>query len=432
MLFRVIYSVIFVISFFCISFSSNAQSSNGQYLEKIPDSIVSISSGYVVAIDKKIQKLYVFQKSGGFSKVFEANCSTGKNQGGKQISGDAKTPHGIFFATRILNNPGPPETYGTLAFPLDYPTITDKKAGRNGTNIWIHGTIKPLTPFQSSGCVVLSDKDIHELFKFIQINKTPVIIAEAITWIPQNRMSLVKAELERILSLWMQSYLAGDIKAIDGLYLDNNRIKGKKRESIVSKMASLKNVNQHFSLYPRDVSILQLNQNAVILFDQITGISKDNSFEGSFNKLSLERINSKWLLIDDVDTVAAAPKAEKPTFSAPDKESLSSEAVQNLITKWADSWKSGNMVAYRSCYASDFHSQGMNLKKWVDHKIEVRNRSKNINIRIDNLEIAGGNNRSTATFTQYYSSNLLKSKGHKKLELRKINGKWKIYQEMMQ
>src|SRR5512145_430863 len=196
MLFRVACSVIFSISLLAVFFPSQAQSSNGPNLEKIPDSIVSISSGYVVTVDKKSQKLYVFKKNGDFSKVFETNCSTGKNQGGKQVSGDAKTPHGIFFATKILSNPGPPETYGTLAFPLDYPTITDKRAGRNGTNIWIHGTIKPLMPFQSNGCVVLSDKDIHVLSKFIQINKTPVIIAETISWIPQNKISSVKTELE--------------------------------------------------------------------------------------------------------------------------------------------------------------------------------------------------------------------------------------------
>lgn len=431
MIFRVAYGLILAISFSVFFFPSSVQSGSGQNLEKIPDSIVSISSGYVIAVDKKIQKLYVFRKNGGFTKVFEANCSTGKNQGRKQISGDAKTPQGIFFATKTLNNPGPPETYGTLAFPLDYPTISDKKAGRNGTNIWIHGTVKPLTPFQSNGCVVLADKDIHELLKYIQVNKTPVLIAETITWVPQSKTSPLKQELERILALWMKSYLAGDIKTIDALYLDNTRIKGKKRDALITRMSALKNANQHFSLEPRDVSILQLNQNAVILFDQIIGINKDTSFEGSFNKLSLEKINNKWLLIDDVDTLAAAPKSDKPAVLAPDTGS-SNEAVQNLISKWTDSWKSGNMTVYRSCYASDFRSQGMNLKEWVNHKIEVRNHSKNINVRIDNLKITENNNRSTATFTQYYSSNLLKSKGRKKLDLKKINGKWKIYQETMQ
>lgn len=114
----------------------------------VPDSIVSVASGFVIAVDKKKQKLYVFRKDRSFKKVFEATCSTGKNHGSKEVSGDGKTPNGIFFVTNIVVNPGPPETYGSIALPLNYPTVADKKAGRNGTNIWIHGTTKPLLPFK--------------------------------------------------------------------------------------------------------------------------------------------------------------------------------------------------------------------------------------------------------------------------------------------
>ena len=47
--------------------------------ENIPDSILSLASGYVIVVDKQYQKLYVFHKNGYFSKVFETPCSTGKN-----------------------------------------------------------------------------------------------------------------------------------------------------------------------------------------------------------------------------------------------------------------------------------------------------------------------------------------------------------------
>lgn len=433
MLLRVICCVFFAIISFFIFSPTDVLASNAQNLEIIPDSIISVSAGYVIVVDKKYQKLYVFKKSGCFFKVFESNCSTGKNQGGKQIAGDAKTPHGIFFAMRILHNPGPPETYGTLAFPLDYPSLTDKKAGRNGTNIWIHGTIKPLAPFQSNGCVVLSDKDIHALAKFIYVNKTPVIISETIQWIPQNRVSPVRNELDKILASWTKGYIEGDIKAIDALYLEGSQIKGKKREILSNKLSNLRNINEHFILEPRDISILRQNNNAVIVFDQITGINKDNSFEGSFNRLSLEKINNKWFIIDDVETPTMAQKADRQkTASDQDTEFSSKETVRNLITKWAKSWESGNMAAYRACYTSGFRSQSMNLNEWINHKIAVREHSKSINVHIDNLRISGDNNKMTATFTQRYSSSLLKSKGNKKLELRKTNGEWKIYQELMQ
>jgi len=435
MLFKVFWSAFFVVFSFFLFSPSSGLSANFQNLEKIPNSIVTLSSGYAIAVDKKYQKLYVFHKGSVLTKVYEVNCSTGKNQGSKQVSGDAKTPTGVFFANRILNNPGPPETYGTLAFPLDYPTVTDIKSGKNGTNIWIHGTSKPIVPFQSNGCVVLNDKDIHTLAKFIYLNKTPVIIAETIQWVPQNQPLSTKAELERILTVWSKGYIDGNINAIDALYLRDHQIKGKKREQLTARLSNIKNIKQHFILEPKDISILQQDNVAVILFDQITGINKDNSFEGSFNKLALQKINNRWFVIDDVTTPAttlAQATVRKPDVqpaARSEMESSSKEAIRKLITKWADSWESGNMSSFRACYASNFRAQGMNLNQWVNHKAMVRERSKKINIRVDNLVISGGNNQATATFTQHYSSNLLKSKGNKQMELRKINGTWKIYKE---
>jgi murein L,D-transpeptidase YafK len=85
-----------------------------------------------------------------------------------------RTPNGIFFATKIMRNPWPPEVYGSLTFRLDYPTLADRKAGRNGSKIWIHGTTKPLTPFQSNGCVVLRDSDLQHLIDLIYYLSKPL------------------------------------------------------------------------------------------------------------------------------------------------------------------------------------------------------------------------------------------------------------------
>jgi murein L,D-transpeptidase YafK len=418
----------------------SANSSSASNIDKIPDSILLMTSGFVVTVDKKNQKLYVFKRNySSFSKVYETTCSTGKNQGGKQVSGDAKTPNGIFFATKILNNPGPPETYGTLAFPLDYPTVMDKKAGRNGRNIWIHGTTKPLIPFQSNGCVVLIDKDIHQLSKYIALNKTPIIIDETINWVPQNQVFQVKNELENLLAAWNRAYFEGNMKGIDALYLEGHQIKDKKREQLLNRLSSIKNLNQHFFLEPRDVAILHQNNNAVIVFDQITEINKDSSFEGSFFKLNLQKVNNKWFIIDEPgagDSVSSISKANVSLDRQPplthETETLSSkDAVRKVVSKWAESWKSGNMTAYKACYASNFHNQGMNLNDWVSHKINVREKSGNISIRISNLNITVKNNLAIATFTQHYSSKILKSNAAKRLELRKMNGEWKIYRETM-
>jgi murein L,D-transpeptidase YafK len=108
-------SLLILIPIFPVESISAISPSRQPHLEKIPDSIVSLSAGFVLVVDKQYQKLYAFHKNGFFTKVLETPCSTGKNIGAKKLAGDARTPNGIFFATKIMRNPGPPEIYGSIA-----------------------------------------------------------------------------------------------------------------------------------------------------------------------------------------------------------------------------------------------------------------------------------------------------------------------------
>jgi len=429
------YGKFYLIFFLCMFlYPAQALSGISPRPENIPDSLLAVSSGCALVVDKQYQKIYAFKKNGVFTKVFEAPCSTGKNQGAKQSAGDAKTPNGIFFATKVVHKPGPPETYGTLAFPLDYPTLSDKRAGRNGNNIWIHGTTKPLTPLQSNGCVVLRDSDIHRLTELVHFNKTPVIIQESINWIAPGQTPAGKEDLERILTLWLDSYVQGDMKSFDALYLPGAEIKGKKREDLMRRVKSLKILNNHFLLQPRDISILRQENTAVIMFDQIVAVNNDNSFQGAYNKLVLERLNNRWYIVDDTATTPVTDKTiarvvvpkDQAKTDAGEKEKAE---VSALVRKWLNSWETGDMKIFRSCYAANFKAKNMNLTQWVSYKNEIRKRSKNINIRIDDLRVTTDSTNATASFTQYYSSSLLKSKSSKKLEMKKIEGEWKILRE---
>ena len=400
--------------------------------EKIPDSIVWLDSGYVIVVDKREQKLLVFQKSEQINKIFEAPCSTGKNLGGKQVEGDAKTPEGIYFITKIAINPGPSETYGTVALPLDYPNILDQKSGRNGTNIWIHGTTKPLLPFQSNGCVVLRDADIRRLVDYVQLYKTPVIISESIKWVTPSQDASGKKELDRFLADWNAAFKEGSLTSLDKLYISGTEIKNSKRDTLVRQLRDLKGPSRHFLLAPRDITILRHDNNAVILFDQITSISKDNSFQGTYRRLTLERINNRWYAMDALPALKVIAQPSSPIVSAEtDHFAVDAETIRKLVLKWAASWESGDMNTFKSSYASNFRSKGMNLNAWVQNKVDIRNRSQNIRVRVDNIIIQPGRNNASAIFTQHYSSSILKSSGKKKLALRKINGEWKIYRERM-
>ena len=136
-----------------------------------------------------------------------------------------------------------------------------------------------------------------------------------------------------------------------------------------------------------------------------------------------------------VTAVAAPAVTDKNPAQVNNKQietkSASEEAVRNLLTKWLNSWKSGDMKTYRSCYASNFQSEVTYINALVSYKTNVHQKSKKINISIDKLQISADENIATAVFTQHYSSAILKYSGKKKLELRKINDEWKIYREIM-
>ncbi len=107
------------------------------------------------------------------------------------------------------------------------------------------------------------------------------------------------------------------------------------------------------------------------------------------------------------------------------------ESIRNLIAEWLESWKSGDMETYRSCYAPDFQSRGMNLDAWVAHKTKIIRNSKKIDIRMERLQITARENDATAAFVQHYSSSASKNSGKKTLELKKTDGQWRIYRETM-
>ena len=130
--------------------------------------------------------------------------------------------------------------------------------------------------------------------------------------------------------------------------------------------------------------------------------------------------------------LAVADKNTVPTVTEQiDTKNIPQEDVQNLIDKWLNSWKSGDMEAYSNCYAIDFRGKGKDLNAWISYKANTQKKSKNINIAIDQLQISEKGNHATAVFIQSYSSSIVKDSGRKTLELRKINDELKIYREIM-
>ena len=87
----------------------------------------------------------------------------GKRGVEKTREGDQKTPIGVYHVTASLPRQKLSDFYGAGAFPINYPNEWDKRQGRNGHGIWLHGTPSDTysrPPRASDGCIVLANADL--------------------------------------------------------------------------------------------------------------------------------------------------------------------------------------------------------------------------------------------------------------------------------
>jgi outer membrane beta-barrel protein len=130
-------------------------------------------------------------------------------------------------------------------------------------------------------------------------------------------------------------------------------------------------------------------------------------------------------VVESAAPVSIAPKETKSTIE---------DDIRNFVNTWLASWQSGDMTTYRDCYSPDFQSKGMDLDAWIAYKTNVRERSKDISIKIEDLKISAdeGNDTVTIKFNQYYNSSIHKDSVRKTLKMKKIGEAWKIYKETIE
>ncbi|MEO8411124.1 MAG: L,D-transpeptidase family protein [Propionivibrio sp.] len=173
---------------------------------------------YAIVVDTQKSRLYLYQndpRSGGRPRfVADYYISHGKLGGNKTREGDQRTPTGVYHVTSSLSPKKVGDFYGTGAFPINYPNEWDKRLGRNGHGIWLHGTPSDTfsrPPNASDGCVVLSNMDLNALAKTLQIGLTPVIISNSIEWLSFDDWQKERSTLNKQIDEWRTDWESRDI-----------------------------------------------------------------------------------------------------------------------------------------------------------------------------------------------------------------------------
>ncbi len=191
------------------------------------------SSRHAIAVDVSRSRLYLFENTRtGLRLAGDFYISIGKLGAEKQLEGDQRTPLGVYFITSNLDPKSLKDFYGVGALPINYPNPLDQSRGKTGSGIWLHGTPPQQfsrAPRASDGCVVLSNPDLQQLLRTVQVRTTPVVIAQSLQWQAPHNVATGSQRshgFEAALASWQQTKSRGDLTRLLQFYAPEFSTKG--------------------------------------------------------------------------------------------------------------------------------------------------------------------------------------------------------------
>ncbi|MBK9578029.1 MAG: L,D-transpeptidase family protein [Fibrobacterota bacterium] len=182
----------------------------------------------VLVVDARASRMFVFrQKDGNWTLEGDHYVSIGLNGPLKSSEGDQRTPLGVYSMVSRIDKAQLDSYYGNVAYPLDYPNDWDKRKGRKGHGIWVHGTPRDTysrPPRASNGCVVLPNDDIDTLQKWFQLGRTPVILADTIEWVDPTKVDSTRKVLAGAIQKWRDDWSSNDMDRYLSHYSDDFRM----------------------------------------------------------------------------------------------------------------------------------------------------------------------------------------------------------------
>lgn len=280
---------------------------------------------YFIFANKAFKTMYLFENKG---KSWEINkkfdIAIGKDPERKRREGDLRTPEGQYFIVGRQEKNELNRIYGPLAYVLNYPNTQDKKEGRTGTGIWIHGTAPDTIPFQTKGCLELSNSELSNLGKILKRGiGTPVLIVSDSTIkeplkypdyssVLDERENIIrtylnhKEEFRNFLDAWSNAWSSRNIEKYQVLYdKEDFKSRGMKWEAWMEYKEKTFN---NYSLIEIGINNFFLSDfsesTAVLKFVQSYKSDRFQSVNGK--KLTVIRRDSGWKILNE----ASIPKEE--------------------------------------------------------------------------------------------------------------------------
>ena len=187
--------------------------------QQLPEAVLLLSDRHkhVLIFSASQARLFLFSNDNGAPRYQQSfYASVGYAGLGKSRRGDNKTPLGIYHIVTRLDEKKLPSLYGDGAYPINYPNAWDKRHGRQGSGIWLHGVVPDMhsrPPRDSRGCIVVSNAALRQLRAYIAPGSTPILILAEMTWLPATLWQQRQKSMLGVFLQWQKDW--------ESLNLDN-------------------------------------------------------------------------------------------------------------------------------------------------------------------------------------------------------------------
>ena len=379
---------------------------------------------YAVVVEKDHNRLNLLEISPEKTRLVKSfEVLTGAGNGDKYKQGDLKTPEGIYFVTTYLS----PEklqsmygsvakTYGTGAFPLNYPNILDIIRSKTGGGIWLHGVDDNREELNTKGCVAMENILLDDLKDYVKIGSPVIITHEADLLSPadyEKKFKNLKSEFAEFIEAW-QNLDFETYKAY--FHPDFKTRSGKTYDAFLNQKKYLMKIHPYRKITFDNLKIYKENESEYVYgFNQF--YCSDNIISYGRKRLYFTKNNGSYKIITE-------------EYSPSSANDIIINEARAFVEKWRTDWQSENIDEYISNYDENFRSDGMNIQAWRADKAEKFDRYQTISVQTEDVTVRPVSAvKYRVTFKQRFSADTYSDYGYKTLMLKGCPGDFKIISE---
>jgi murein L,D-transpeptidase YafK len=229
----------------------------------LPNAVLQLADSFqhLIVVDLPRARLYLLKNNGGQLELVRHHYSSmGKNGSRKQVSGDNRTPVGLYHITGWIDDKALPELYGAGALPLDYPNLWDRFKRRTGSGIWLHGVPRDTytrAPLSSEGCVTMANDDLSALKPAVRFGRTPVLLSDELEWLPAAQLEAERAEFAAQVEAWREAWSSLDTERYLSWYGADFSTQGMDRKAFAAHKHRVNASKRFIEVQLRELSLFR-------------------------------------------------------------------------------------------------------------------------------------------------------------------------------